>query len=226
MIMRRARLATVAVALATMSLSACASVDPYTGQSRTSRAAYGAGIGALAGAAIGALTNTSHSREMQKNALIGAGIGALAGGGVGAYMDNQAQELSSELRGTGVSVSRNGDQIILNMPGNVTCPTTGSDVNSNFYPVLRSVAKVLTHFNQTLIDVQGFTDSSGSAEFNQNLSQQRANSVAAYLAGQGVAPGRMIVTGRGEAAPIASNATPEGKAQNRRVEIQISPYVN
>jgi outer membrane protein OmpA-like peptidoglycan-associated protein len=161
---------------------------------------------------------------MQKNALIGAGIGALAGGGVGSYMDHQAEALSAELRGTGVSVTRDGNQIILNMPGNVTFPTNGSDVNGSFYPVLQSVAKVLNHYNQTLIDVQGFTDSTGSAEHNQTLSQQRANSVAAYLAGQGVMPGRMNVTGRGEAAPIASNATAEGRSQNRRVEIQISPY--
>lgn len=226
MIKRRPQLATVSAALALLALTACTSVDPYTGEQRTSRSTYGAGIGALAGAALGALSNTSHSREMQKNALIGAGIGALAGGGVGAYMDNQAEALSSELRGTGVSVTRNGNQITLNMPGNITFPTDGSDVNSNFYPVLRSVAKVLNHFNQSLIDVQGFTDSTGSSEHNQALSQQRANSVAAYLAGQGVVAGRMIVTGRGEADPIASNATPEGRSQNRRVEIQISPYEN
>jgi outer membrane protein OmpA-like peptidoglycan-associated protein len=224
MIIRAPRLAAVSVVLATVVLSGCTSVDPYTGQQRTSRAAYGAGIGALAGAALGALSNTSHSKEMQKNALIGAGIGALAGGGVGSYMDHQAEALSAELRGTGVSVTRDGNQIILNMPGNVTFPTNGSDVNGSFYPVLQSVAKVLNHYNQTLIDVQGFTDSTGSAEHNQTLSQQRANSVAAYLAGQGVMPGRMNVTGRGEAAPIASNATAEGRSQNRRVEIQISPY--
>ncbi len=220
------RIATLTVVLATTALAACTSVDPYTGQQRTSRATYGAGIGALAGAALGALSNTSHSKEMQKNALIGAGIGALAGAGVGSYMDRQAEALSAELQGTGVSVTRNGNQIVLNMPGNITFPTNGSDVNANFYPVLQSVAKVVNHYNQTLIDVQGFTDSTGSADHNQTLSQQRANSVAAYLVSQGVVAGRMNVTGRGESSPVASNGTPEGRAQNRRVEIQISPFEN
>ncbi len=220
------RIATLTVVLATTALAACTSVDPYTGQQRTSRATYGAGIGALAGAALGALSNTSHSKEMQKNALIGAGIGALAGAGVGSYMDRQAEALSAELQGTGVSVTRNGNQIVLNMPGNITFPTNGSDVNANFYPVLQSVAKVVNHYNQTLIDVQGFTDSTGSADHNQTLSQQRANSVAAYLVSQGVVAGRMNVTGRGESSPVASKGTPEGRAQNRRVEIQISPFEN
>ncbi len=211
-------------ALSAFVLAGCQSVDPYTGQSRVSRSTYGAGIGALAGAAIGALTNTSNSKQMQKNALIGAGVGALAGGGIGAYMDRQAEELAAELRGTGVSVVRTGDQIQLVMPGNVTFPTAGDQVSNSFYPVLGSVAKVLKKYNQTLVDVRGHTDSDGADDYNLALSQRRANSVASYMVSQGIISGRLMVQGFGETQPVASNATAQGKAENRRVEIQIAPF--
>ncbi|MGE3866424.1 MAG: OmpA family protein [Hyphomonadaceae bacterium] len=210
--------------LAAFLLAGCQSVDPYTGQSRVSRSTYGAGIGALAGAAVGALTNTSNSKQMQKNALIGAGVGALAGAGVGAYMDRQAEELAAELRGTGVSVVKTGDQIQLVMPGNVTFATNSSDINASFYPVLGSVAKVLQKYKQTIVDVRGHTDSDGADDYNMALSQRRANAVGSYLVSQGVIAGRLMVQGYGETMPVASNATPEGKAQNRRVEIQIQPF--
>jgi outer membrane protein OmpA-like peptidoglycan-associated protein len=214
----------IAASLAALVAAGCQSVDPYTGQSRTSRSTYGAGIGALAGAAVGALTNTSNSKQMQKNALIGAGVGALAGAGVGAYMDRQAEELAAELRSTGVSVVREGDSIRLIMPGNVTFPTNGDQVNSGFYPVLGSVVKVLKKYNQTTVDVTGHTDSDGSDQFNMDLSQRRANSVAAYLVQQGIPAGRLMVVGYGESRPIAPNDTPANKQQNRRVEIQISAF--
>jgi outer membrane protein OmpA-like peptidoglycan-associated protein len=214
----------IAASLAGLLVAGCESVDPYTGQARTSRSTYGAGIGALAGAAVGALSHTSNSKQMQKNALIGAGIGALAGAGMGAYMDRQAEELAAELRSTGVSVVREGDNIRLIMPGNITFPTDGADVNASFYPVLDSVSKVLNKYKQTLVDISGHTDSDGSADYNMALSQRRANSVAAYLVGRGVLSGRLMVVGYGETQPIAPNTSAAGKAQNRRVEIQISPY--
>lgn len=215
----------VLLATAAAFLSACQTTDPYTGQQRTSRATWGALGGALAGAALGAATNTSNSEQMRKNALIGAGVGALAGAGVGAYMDKQAAELEAELRGTGVSVTKlPNNQILLNMPGNVTFPTAGDSINSSFYPVLGSVAKVLKKYDKTLVDVKGHTDSDGAEDYNLALSQRRAASVANYLTGQGILGGRLIVTGWGETQPIASNATAEGKAANRRVEIQIAPY--
>jgi outer membrane protein OmpA-like peptidoglycan-associated protein len=216
----------IGATLSILALAGCQSVDPYTGESRVSRSTYGAGIGALAGAAVGALTNTSNSKQMQKNALIGAGIGALAGGGIGAYMDRQAEELAAELRSTGVSVVREGDQIRLIMPGNITFPTNGDQLNSSFYPVLGSVVKVLQKYKQTLVDVTGHTDSDGPDDYNLALSQRRANSVASYLVSQGVLSGRLMVTGYGESRPIAPNTTADGKAQNRRVEIQISPYTS
>jgi outer membrane protein OmpA-like peptidoglycan-associated protein len=211
-------------AVSVLALTGCTTTNPYTGESQTSRTAIGAGIGAGVGAILGAATNTSSSEQARKNALIGAGVGALIGGGVGNYMDRQQAELAAELRSTGVSVTRNGDSIILNMPGDVTFPTNQDSINSSFYPVLNSVTKVLKKYNQTLVDVRGHADSDGPDDYNLALSQRRAISVANYLTGQGVLPGRLIVQGFGESQPIASNATAEGKARNRRVEIQIAPY--
>jgi outer membrane protein OmpA-like peptidoglycan-associated protein len=138
-------------------------------------------------------------------------------------MDRQESELRAQLQGTGVSVTRNGDQIILNMPSSITFDTDQDQVKSQFYPTLNSVAIVLRKFNQTLVDVLGHTDSTGSASHNQDLSQRRAGSVASYLGSQGIDPRRFAIIGYGASQPVATNATPDGRAQNRRVEIQISP---
>jgi outer membrane protein OmpA-like peptidoglycan-associated protein len=155
--------------------------------------------------------------------LIGAGIGALAGGGVGLYMDNQEAKLRERLRGSGVSVTRVGEDIILNMPSNVTFATDSADLKPQFFETLNSVAIVLNEFNRTLVDVTGHTDSTGSAAHNQRLSERRAGTVAEYLVSQGNNPQRFQVLGMGQNEPIASNATAEGRAQNRRVEIRIVP---
>lgn len=208
----------VAVTAAGALLAAC-TTDPYTGQRKVSNTMGGAALGAAAGAGLGLLAGGNDRR----NALIGAGIGALAGGAVGGYMDRQESELRAQLEGTGVSVTRNGDRIVLNMPSNITFDTDQSAVKPQFYATLNSVVLVLRKFDRTLVDVYGFTDSTGSPEHNQGLSQQRAQSVAAYLTSQGLNPQRFYVQGYGESRPIASNATPEGRAANRRVEIQISP---
>jgi outer membrane protein OmpA-like peptidoglycan-associated protein len=183
--------------------------------------AIGAGIGAASGALIGLIT--ADSKDRQKNALIGAGLGALAGGGIGYYMDVQEAKLRQRLRGSGVSVTRVGNQIELNMPGNITFKTGSPDINAGFYDVLNSVAVVLKEYKKTTVDVIGHTDSVGSASYNQRLSENRARSVAEYLSGQGILPARLLIAGMGESQPIASNSTPEGRAQNRRVTIQISP---
>ena len=161
--------------------------------------------------------------QRRNAALIGAGVGALAGGAIGNYMDNQEAELRAQLQGTGVSVSRVGDRIVLNMPSNVTFATDQDQVIPPFYPTLDSVALVLRKFDKTLIDVDGHTDSVGNAGYNMDLSNRRANSVANYLAGRGVDPRRMSAMGYGLERPIASNASEMGRAQNRRVEIAISP---
>ncbi len=199
-------------------LTAC-TTDPYTGQQQVSRTAGGAALGAAAGAGLGLLAGGNDRR----NALIGAGIGLLAGGAIGNYMDRQEADLRAQLQGTGVSVSRNGNNLVLNMPSNVTFALNQAQIDPSFYNTLNSVAIVLSKYNQTLVDVYGYTDTTGSAAYNLNLSQQRAQSVSRYLGSQGIDPRRMYVTGFGEERPIASNATEAGRAQNRRVEIQIVP---
>lgn len=203
-------------------LTACTTVNPYTGEKQTSKLAIGAGIGAASGALIGLIT--ADSKDRQKNALIGAGIGALAGGSIGYYMDVQEAKLRQRLQNSGVSVTRVGDQIMLNMPGNVTFETASADINANFYDVLNSVSVVLKEYEKTTVDVIGHTDSVGSESYNQGLSENRARSVANYLSGQGVLPARLLIAGMGESQPIASNSTPQGRSQNRRVNLQISPF--
>lgn len=217
-----ARKVGVVLLASVLALGAC-TTNPYTGERQPSKAAKGAGIGALAGAAIGALTNTSSGKEAATNAMIGAGIGALVGGGVGYYMDQQEKKLRQQLQGTGVSVTRVGDNIILNMPGNITFGTNLYDVNASFYPTLNSVGLVLKEYDKTIVNVMGHTDSTGSDQYNLELSQKRAGSVAQYLIAQGLLAQRFVVQGFGESRPIATNDTPEGRALNRRVEIQLSP---
>jgi outer membrane protein OmpA-like peptidoglycan-associated protein len=213
---------TISATLLAFSLAAC-TTNPYTGESQVSKGLLGAGTGAAIGGAAGALLGATTSLKTRKTALIGAGIGALAGGGVGLYMDNQEAKLRQRLQNSGVSVTRVGDSIVLNMPSNITFDTDQSDVKPGFYETLNSVAIVLQEYNQTLVDVVGHTDSSGSAEYNLDLSRQRAGSVARYLTSQQLDPNRFSVDGRGKSQPIASNATSSGKARNRRVEITIQP---
>lgn len=210
------------VALAATYLSACTTTDPYTGEQKVSNTAGGAAIGAGVGAVAGLLIG-NNPVQRRNAALIGAGVGALAGGAIGNYMDNQESELRAQLQGTGVSVSRVGDRIVLNMPSNVTFATDRDQVIPPFYPTLDSVAIVLRKFDKTLIDVDGHTDSVGNAGYNMDLSNRRANSVANYLASRGVDQRRMSAMGYGLERPIASNETEMGRAQNRRVEIAISP---
>ncbi len=213
------RIATLVVAGA-FALSACTSTDPYTGEQKTNNATIGAGLGALAGGVAGALIGGG---DWRKRALIGAGVGALAGGGIGYYMDQQEAKLRQRLQNTGVSVTRVGNDIILNMPGNITFASGSADINASFYEVLNSVGLVLEEYDKSLVDVYGHTDSDGSAQFNQQLSERRAQSVAAYLQTRGILRDRFFIRGFGESQPIASNATAAGKAQNRRVEIRIAP---
>ena len=213
---------TLASTLLTMVLGGCSTLDPYTQESKRSNAATGAMIGAAAGAVIG-LASGDDAVERRQHALIGAGVGALAGGAVGYYMDRQEAALRAELEGTGVSVTRMGDNITLNMPGNITFATNSSNLNAGFYDVLGSVTKVLEEFDQTVVEVAGHTDSTGSEEYNQGLSERRADSVAAYLGANGVDRQRMLTIGLGESRPVADNETPQGRQLNRRVEITMVP---
>lgn len=200
--------------LAVSMLTACAT-DPYTGESKVSKTAWGTGIGALAGAGIGALAGG------EKGALIGAGVGAAAGAGTGAYMDVQARKLRQELLNTGVQVQEAKGQIYLIMPGNITFDSNDANIKPAFQPVLNSIAKVINEYSKTMVQVNGYTDSTGSAATNNSLSLMRANSISNYLRLRGVNGNRIVSNGYGSSNPIASNATAAGREQNRRVEIVL-----
>jgi outer membrane protein OmpA-like peptidoglycan-associated protein len=209
------RIKYMAVATAALFVSAC-TTNPYTGEQQASKAAtYGAGAAAVCGL-VGAIDSSQHAR----NAALGCGI---VGAGVGAYMDVQEDRLREQLQGTGVSVIREGDNIRLVMPGNITFETDAYNLRSSFYPVLNSVGEVLAKYADTTIRVTGHTDSTGSRPYNQTLSERRAGSVADYLVTREVARQRMLVEGAGPDQPIADNGTPEGRAANRRVELYILP---
>ncbi len=195
-------------------LASCTTINPYTGEQQVSRAAQYGAIGSVVCGLVGAIENGQHARNAA------AGCGAI-GAGVGAYMDVQEAELRQELQGTGVQIQRNGDRLDLIMPGNITFNTNEYSLRPQFQPVLDSVATVLYKYKDTRLQVNGHTDSTGSADYNYNLSNRRATSVANYLAGQGVDQNRIISQGMGPDQPIASNATDSGRAQNRRVELQV-----
>lgn len=204
----------IAVACAT-ALAAC-TTNPYTGERQASKAAtYGAGA-----AAVCALFGAMDSKKKARNAALGCGI---VGAGVGGYMDVQEAKLRAELEGTGVRVAREGDNIRLIMPGNITFETNSYNLRGDFFPVLNSVALVLAKYPDTSLRISGHTDNTGGREHNLTLSAQRARAVADYLAGQRVDPARMVTRGLAFDQPIADNATPDGRAQNRRVELYILP---
>jgi len=212
----------VAILLVAAAAAGCETVDPYTGEKKTSSATYGALIGAGAGAVIGMISGHD-AKQRKQRALIGAGVGALSGGAVGAYMDKQEAELRAQMRESGVSVTRKGEDIVLNMPGNVTFRTGSADLNPQFFKVLDGVAQVAKKYDKTIIEVAGHTDNVGGSEYNMQLSQRRAGSVAQYLESRGVAAARIMTAGGGEDHPIASNSTDQGRAANRRVEVTLAP---
>jgi outer membrane protein OmpA-like peptidoglycan-associated protein len=192
----------VAIAGLTAMVGGCTTLDAYTQESKTSNATKGAVIGAVSGAVVG-LISGDDSVERRKHALIGAGVGALAGGAIGYYMDQQEAKLRAELEGTGV--------------------TNSSNLSPAFFDVLNSVSIVLTEFDQTIVEVAGHTDSDGSVQYNQGLSERRAQSVAQYFRTQEIMDQRLITVGLGEARPISDNSTASGKQANRRVEITMVP---
>ena len=195
--------------------------DPNTGERRVSRAAIGGGIGALGGYLLGDLVGGRRDRTEK---IVGAGIGAVAGAGVGYYMDQQEKKLRERTAGTGIDVERQGDQLVLNMPGDVTFDYNSALVKSQFRSALDSVASTLAEYPSTYIDVYGHTDSTGSDSYNQGLSERRAASVADYLGGRGIQRARMATLGYGESQLKCSPERSEADYQcNRRVEIRIAP---
>ena len=212
------------LALSAAVLSGCTTLDAYTGESQVSGASKGAIAGGLIGAVLGAAT--APKEERAKRALIGAGIGGVAGGGVGLYMDRQEAELRQELVNSGVQVQRTEEgEINLIMPGNITFDTDSSELRADFMDTLKSVAKVVQEYKDTLVTIDGHTDSTGSESYNQLLSERRAASVAEVLLSQGVAFERVAARGYGELRPIADNSSATGRASNRRVEISLEAIV-
>lgn len=214
----------LASAIAATMLAGCAT-DPnrYTTNPNTNdRTTRGAIIGAAVGAVAGLLSGDD-AVERRQRALVGAGVGGLAGGAVGNYQDRQERALRDSLAGSGVDVVRQGDNITLNMPDNITFGFNRTDLQPQFYPVLDRLAGTLNEYNQTVIEVAGHTDSIGTDSVNYTVSRRRADTVANYLSGKGVSRQRMEIVAAGESRPIASNDTEEGRARNRRVEITLVP---
>jgi outer membrane protein OmpA-like peptidoglycan-associated protein len=202
---------------AVLFITAC-TTNPYTGEKQASKAAiYGASAAVVCG-----LIGATESSKRARNAAAGCGV---IGAGVGAYMDVQEAKLREELQGSGVSIARDGDNIRLILPSNITFPTDSYRLKEDFYPVLRSVSQVLSKYNDTTLRVTGHTDSTGSAQYNQQLSEKRAQSVANSLEANQVAGHRLYVEGAGQNQPIADNNSASGRATNRRVELYILPKV-
>ena len=211
---------TILTSIGAIALTGCVT-DPVTGERKISKAAIGGVGGALGGYLLGDLIGGKNSRTEE---IVGAGIGAVAGAGAGYYMDQQEKKLRERTAGTGIDVERQGDQLVLNMPGDVTFDLNSAMVKSQFRSALDSVASTLAEYPSTYIDVYGHTDSTGSDSYNQGLSERRAASVADYLAGRGIQRARMATLGYGESQLKCSPERSEADYQcNRRVEIRIAP---
>jgi outer membrane protein OmpA-like peptidoglycan-associated protein len=217
--MQKSRLLTSCVAVVSLiTVSGCVT-DPNTGQQKVSRTAIGGGAGALAGLLLGGLIGGGTGR------IIGAGIGGLAGGAIGYTMDKQIKELRESTAGSGVDITPtdNGQAILVNLPEGVTFDVASAALQPSFRATLDQIAQSMNQYPNSLIDVYGHTDSTGSDQYNQTLSENRARTVANYLTMQGVSAARLRSQGFGETMPVADNATEEGRRRNRRVEIKIVP---
>lgn len=209
---------TAAIGLGLLLVAGCAT-NPETGQREMNKTGRGAAIGA----AIGAVAGGASGGDRGQRAAIGAAAGAAIGAGVGKYMQNQEEKLRQQTAGTGVEVTRQGNNVILNMPGHVTFGTDSAQITPAFYSTLDQVTATINEYRDTRVEIAGHTDSTGSDSYNQQLSERRAQAVASYLLGRGVASNRVSTVGYGEARPVASNETADGRQQNRRVEIVLSP---
>ena len=217
--MKKSQMMTIGLVLAILPLSACVT-DPETGNRTISKAAIGGIGGALGGYLIGDLVGGRRDRSEK---ILGAGIGALAGAGVGYYMDEQERKLRQQTAGTGINVIRDGDNLVLDMPSEITFGVDSANIDPSFRSTLDQVASTLIQYEKTYVDVLGHTDSTGSDAYNQALSERRASSVADYLSSRGVQSARLATRGYGESQPKASNLDAAGRSANRRVEIRIVP---
>ncbi len=209
-------------AIAALLATAACTTDPETGDKRISRAAIGGVAGAVVGYFAGDLIGGRRDRTEK---VVGAGVGALADAAVGVYMDRQERELRDKTAGTGVEVERQGNELLLTMPSGITFPINSYEVQPQFQDTLDQVAQTLGSYPSTLIDVYGHTDPSGGDSINVPLSRNRAQAVANYLASRGVAPARIATQGFGSSQPLAGNdnSTEAERSANRRVEIRIVP---
>ena len=217
--MKKNQIISLGLMAALLPLSACVT-DPETGNRTISKAAIGGLGGALGGYLLGDLVGGKRDRTEK---ILGAGIGAVAGAGVGYYMDEQERKLRAQTAGTGVNVIRDGDNLVLDMPSEVTFAVDSANIDSGFRNTLDQVATTLTQYEKTYVDVLGHTDSTGSDAYNQGLSERRASSVSSYLSSRGVQSARLATRGYGESQPKASNLDASGRAANRRVEIRLVP---
>ncbi|WNJ69154.1 OmpA family protein [Vibrio vulnificus] len=216
----------VSIALAILlTLSGCQATqrqNATTGESETNSATKGALIGAIAGAVADAATGDKKDRG--KRALIGAAGGAAIGGGVGYYFDQQEKALREALLNSGVQVERVGEnQLLLRLENGIGFSSSSYALDSSIHNTLKGVAQILVEYPDTSLVIDGFTDSTGNDASNQILSERRAESVRSFLISQNVAAGRAVARGNGERYPLCTNSTAEGRACNRRVEIQILP---
>jgi len=209
-----------AASLGALALTSGCVTNPETGNRTISKTAIGGLGGVVGGYLLGDILGGRNDRTAK---IVGAGLGGLAGAGIGYYMDEQEKKLREQTAGTGIDVTREGDNLILNMPSNVTFAVDSSAISPAFQSTLSSVADTLSRYEKSYVDVLGHTDSTGSDAYNQALSERRAESVANFLANSGVQRARIATKGYGESQPIASNSTEEGRAANRRVEIKIVP---
>lgn len=209
-----------ALSLSALTMTSACVTNPETGNQRISKTAIGGIGGVVGGYLLGDILGGRNDRTAK---IVGAGLGGLAGAGIGYYMDQQEKKLREQTAGTGIDVTRDGDNLILNMPSNVTFAVDSSAIQPEFQTTLGSVANTLSQYEKSYVDVLGHTDSTGSDAYNQSLSERRANSVANVLANNGVQRARLATRGYGESQPVASNSTEEGRAANRRVELKIVP---
>ena len=218
--MRTNKILVSALSLSALSLTSACVTNPETGNQRISKAAIGGIGGVVGGYLLGDILGGRNDRTAK---IVGAGLGGLAGAGIGYYMDQQEKKLREQTAGTGIDVTREGDNLILNMPSNVTFAVDSSAIQPNFQETLGSVADTLSQYEKSYVDIFGHTDSTGSDAYNQSLSERRATSVANFLSNSGVQSARLATRGFGESQPVATNSTEEGRAANRRVEIKIVP---
>ncbi len=218
--MRTNKILISALSLSALSMTSACVTNPETGNQRISKAAIGGIGGVVGGYLLGDILGGRNDRTAK---IVGAGLGGLAGAGIGYYMDEQEKKLREQTAGTGIDVTREGDNLILNMPSNVTFAVDSSAIQPNFQETLGSVANTLSQYEKSYVDIFGHTDSTGSDAYNQSLSERRANSVSNFLSNSGVQSARLATQGFGESQPVATNSTEEGRAANRRVEIKIVP---